>query len=73
MQRDGKSWAKEAVQARTGRDTDELLRELYLEQRRSQQEIADALGVSRSVVAKWLGELGVSRDDRDPLPPLVSA
>lgn len=61
------------MQARTGRDTDELLRELYLEQRRSQQEIADALGVSRSVVAKWLGELGVSRDDRDPLPPLVSA
>lgn len=62
-----KTWSKEAVRLRTGRDPDEFVRELYVEKRYSQQEIATALGVSRSLVAKWLGEQGLGKDDRDPL------
>lgn len=69
----GKSWALKALTARTGREPEELLRELYVDRRFSQQEIAVALGVSRSLVAKWLADFGITRDDRDPLPPLVAA
>lgn len=67
MEMQRKTWSKEAVRLRTGRDPDDLVRELYVEKRYSQQEIATALGVSRSLVAKWLGEQGLGRDDRDPL------
>lgn len=70
MTREYKSWPKEAVRLRTGRDPDELIRELYVERRHTQKEIAEALGVSRSLVAKWLIELGLSRDDR---PPVIAA
>jgi DNA-binding XRE family transcriptional regulator len=73
MAKETKSYAQEAVRVRTGRDVEELLRELYIEQRRSQQEIADALGVARTTVTAWLGEFQISREDRDPLPPLVQA
>jgi len=59
-----KSYAKEAVTARTGREVDELLRELYISKRHSAQEIADAIGVSRMTVVTWLREAGISRDDR---------
>ena len=41
-----------------------LLRELYVERRHSQQEIAQALGVHRMTVADWLREYGITRDDR---------
>jgi DNA invertase Pin-like site-specific DNA recombinase len=59
-----KSYAKEAVHAQTGRDVDELLRELYIAKRHSAQEIADAIGVSRMTVVSWLKDAGISRDDR---------
>lgn len=60
----GKSYAQEAVHQRIGRPLDEALRELYVERRHSQQEIADALGVSRSLVREWLADFGINRDDR---------
>ena len=59
-----KSYAKEAVAARTGRDVGELLRDLYVTKRHSAQEIADALDVSRMTVVTWLREYGINRDDR---------
>ncbi len=52
------------VQERTGREVGDLLRELYVDKRHSQQEIADAIGVSRSAVRLWLGQFGITRDDR---------
>jgi arginine repressor len=66
-----KSHAKELVRRATGREVDELLRELYVEKRHSQQEIADglaALGVSlnRMTISNWLAEYGITRDDRPP-------
>jgi DNA invertase Pin-like site-specific DNA recombinase len=59
-----KSHAKTAVRLRTGREPDDILRELYVEKRHSQQEIADALGIHRMTVSEWLREYGISREDR---------
>lgn len=64
MARQRKDYAKEAVAARTGREVGELLRDLYIDRRHSQEEIAGALDVSRSLVAQWLREYGITRDDR---------
>ena len=53
--------AQELVTLRNGKPVDQVLRELYLEQRLSQQQIAVALGVSRMTVAMWLREYGIDR------------
>lgn len=64
MEKDRKSYAQEVVQGRLQKPLDEALRELYVDRRHSQAEIATALGVSRSVVGKWLADFGITRDDR---------
>ena len=62
---DGRNtYAKQVVHLRTGREVPDLLRELYLDKRHTQREIAAALGVSRMAVAAWLKEYGITRDDR---------
>lgn len=62
-----KSYAKELVRRTTGREVADVLRELYVDKRHTQQEIADALGVSRMAIGSWLAEYGISRDDRPAL------
>lgn len=52
------------VEQRTGRDLPELLRELYVDRRHTQEEIAESLGVHRITVTKWLARFDISRDDR---------
>lgn len=42
----------------------QLIRRLYIEDRHSDQEIADALGVNRVTVTKWRKSWGIDRDDR---------
>jgi transposase len=64
MEDQSKSHAKELVRERTGRELPDLLRELYVEKRHSQQEIASALGVHRMTVSLWLREFEISREDR---------
>lgn len=65
-----KSPLQDLVEERTGRQIGELLRDLYVARRHSQREIAAALTdasgrpISRSVVKLWLGELGITRDER---------
>lgn len=59
-----KAYAKEAVQGRLHRPLDEALRELYVDKRHSQAEIAVGLGVSRALVGQWLKDFGISRGDR---------
>lgn len=61
------------VQERTGRVVEELLRELYVERRHTDQEIAAALGLTRAVVQQWRTQFSIRRDDRDQLEPLVVA
>ena len=67
MKRQSKSWAQETVRIRTGREVPDLLQDLYVERRHSQQEIADALGVSRAQVQSWLRRYAISRTDRAPV------
>jgi len=62
-----KNYAKDAVHARTGHEVPDLLRELYVDRRHTQEEIADAIGVTRSLVAQWLREYGITREDRPPV------
>jgi DNA-binding XRE family transcriptional regulator len=59
-----KSYAQVLVEERTGRSLPDLLRELYVAKRHTQQEIADALGVGRMTVNAWLREFDITRDDR---------
>jgi len=61
---DRKSHAKELVRRTTGREPEDVLRELYVDRRHSQEEIAAALGVHRMTVGLWLREYGITRDDR---------
>lgn len=55
------TYAKQAVEARTGRPIDELLADLYVERGYSFPEIAKALGVSPSLVRQWVRQLGLER------------
>lgn len=58
------TYAQKLVRERTGRDPEDLVRELYLDKRHSQREVATALGVERSTLAHWMREWGITRDDR---------
>lgn len=64
MTEDRKSHAKELVRRTTGREPEDVLRELYVDRRHSQDEIASALGIHRMTVGIWLREYGITRDDR---------
>lgn len=55
--------AQELVTLRTGRPVDQVLRDMYLERRLSQAEIAAELGITRVTVAMWLREFGIERPD----------
>ena len=68
-----KSRAEQEVQIRTGRpDVPAYIRELYLERRFSDQEIADSIGVHRVTVTNWRQEWGIRREDRQA-PEAASA
>lgn len=41
-----------------------VIRELYVDKRHSDREIAEALGVDRVTVSKWRKRWGITRDDR---------
>jgi transposase-like protein len=56
-----KSHARDSVAARTGRDVDELLKELYVEKGYNFIEIGKALGVSRELVRQWVNDAGLQR------------
>lgn len=58
--------AQSLVTLRTGRPVDELLRELYVERRLSQADIATELGITRVTVAMWLREFGIQRPAGNP-------
>lgn len=62
-----KDYAAELVRERHHRDVPELLFDLYVTRRHSQQSIADALGVTRHQVYVWLQRYGISREDRAPV------
>lgn len=59
-----KSTVQKLVQARTNRDLAEHLRELYVDRRWTDQEIADHLGVHRMTISAWRREFGIDRSER---------
>lgn len=61
---DTTSATRELVRHRTGRDPESLVRELFIERRFSDREIAEAIGVNRVTVNKWRREWGIRREDR---------
>jgi transposase-like protein len=66
-----KTYAQRLVQQSTGREVDELLRELYVERRLSDQEISAVIGVPRATIAAWRQDFGITRSDR--VPPVLTA
>jgi len=46
---------------------EQVIRDLYLDKRHSDQESAEALGVNRVTVTKWRKRWGIARDDRPPV------
>lgn len=63
-----KSAAQQLVEQRTGRDLADHLRELYVERRYTDQEIADLFGVSRSTVVHWRDRFDIDRSARKAMP-----
>lgn len=59
-----KSLPSEVVSPVNEGHIERVIRELYLDKRHSDQEIADALGVNRVTVTKWRRRWGITRDDR---------
>lgn len=65
-----KSPTLELVRRSTGREPADLLRELYIDRRLSDQEIADAISrtadhpIGRATVQAWRAAFGITRDDR---------
>lgn len=55
--------AQSLVTLRTGKPVEDVLRDMYLERRLSQAEIAAELGITRVTVAMWLREFGIERPD----------
>jgi hypothetical protein len=65
-----KTSTQRQIEKRLGAPIEDLLREWYIDQRFGDQEIAEALDVTRGAVQQWREQFGITRDDR---PPLVAA
>lgn len=59
------SATRELVRLRTGRaDLEAHLRELYVERRYADREIAELFGVDRTTVTTWRKDFGIGREAR---------
>lgn len=56
-----KTSEQQTVEARYGLSIEEVLRRLYIEERKSQDDIAVELGVSRASVMRWMKQHGIPR------------
>jgi hypothetical protein len=72
MRKRTRTFAQELVAERTGRDPEELIRELYVEKRLSDREIGEALGVDRGTVQLWRDQWGISAKDRPDAQELIA-
>lgn len=63
-----KSRREQVVSARNGgREVPDLLRELYVDEGLSQDEVALRLGVHRQTVVRWMEQFGIPTRDRRAL------
>ena len=62
-----KGYAEQMVEARHGADVADVLRRLYYTEGKSQQAVADELGVRRTTVVRWMKRYGIATRDRRAL------
>lgn len=62
----------ELVRLRTGRDPEALVRALYVTERLSDREIAQAISVDRQTVTRWRKRWGIRREDRPEATELIA-
>lgn len=62
-----KSYAEQAVEHRHGATVAELIDRYYVREGRSQQQVADLMGVSRDTVIRWMADRGIPTRDRRAL------
>ena len=62
-----KGYAEQMVEARHGADIADVLRRLYYTEGKSQQAVADELGVRRTTVVRWMKRYGIATRDRRAL------
>ena len=63
-----KGYAEQMVEARHGADIADVLRRLYDTEGKSQQAIADELGVERRTVVRWMKRYRIATRDRRAVP-----
>jgi transposase len=68
-----KGYAVQTVEARYGAEIGDILRRLYVTETKSQQAIADELGVERKTVIQWMKRYGIATRDRRALPGEATA
>ena len=54
--------AQELVELKWGRDLEELLEDLYVQQGRTQEQVAALLGVTRITARQWLIDFDIKRE-----------
>lgn len=59
-----KSRLEQAVEAKHGKSVEALLRQLYVADGLSQEQVAASLGVSRFAVMRWMSVYGIPTRDR---------
>lgn len=64
METRNKSAAQRLLEVQLGRDLEAELRELYVDRRLTDREIAVRFGVARSTVRDWRADLGIERSER---------
>lgn len=62
-----KSASQRVIEKAYKMPVDALLRDLYVDKRHTDQEIGDALGVTRAAVQQWREQYGITREDREPV------
>jgi transcriptional regulator with PAS, ATPase and Fis domain len=59
-----KSRAEQLVERRHGASAEVLIRRLYVNEGLSQEQVADALGIGRRTVIRWMADFGIPTRDR---------
>lgn len=72
MRKRARTYLQQLVAERTGRDPEELIRELYVEKRLGDREIGKALLIERATVQLWRQQWGISREDRPDPQELIA-
>lgn len=49
----------QVLEARLGRPMDQILRELYVDQGKTLEEVGTELGITKGAVSRWLEKFGI--------------